>query len=106
MGEKLPERLVLQIIRTWAVAQIQFPDSDALNPKHIVALCDAALEGKPDCWCLTCRPITVEDMRFVVCPDCGNKRCPKANDHRHDCTGSNEPGQKGSAWEGVGNGRG
>lgn len=49
-------------------------------------------------WCRTCRPITLNDMRFVVCPDCGNKRCPKANDHRNACTGSNEPGQEGSAY--------
>ena len=53
------------------------------------------------CWCTTCHPITMSDMRFVVCPDCGNKRCPKANDHRHACTGSNEVGQKGSSWEHV-----
>lgn len=52
----------------------------------------------PDCWCRTCRPITIRDMRFVVCPDCGNKRCPHANDHRNACTGSNEPGQEGSAY--------
>lgn len=51
-----------------------------------------------DCWCHTCRPVTMNDMRFVVCPDCGNKRCPRANDHRNDCTGSNEPGQVGSAY--------
>jgi hypothetical protein len=37
---------------------------------------------------------------MIVCPDCGNKRCPKANDHRHACTGSNEPGQPGSAYPG------
>ena len=55
-------------------------------------------EQKPDCWCLTCRPVTLNDMRFVVCPDCGNKRCPRANDHRNACTGSNEPGQEGSAY--------
>lgn len=53
----------------------------------------------PDCWCHTCRPVTMSDMRFVVCPDCGNKRCPHANDHRHACTGSNEPGQEGSAYQ-------
>ena len=53
----------------------------------------------PDCWCRTCRPVTVTDMRFVVCPDCGNKRCPHANDHRNACTGSNEPGQEGSAYQ-------
>ena len=55
-------------------------------------------EQKPDCWCRTCRPVVLNDMRFVVCPDCGNKRCPRANGHRNACTGSNEPGQEGSAY--------
>ncbi|MHB6047337.1 DUF3850 domain-containing protein [Klebsiella pneumoniae] len=54
--------------------------------------------GIPDCWCCTCRPVVLNDMRFVVCPDCGNKRCPRANDHRNACTGSNEPGQEGIAY--------
>jgi hypothetical protein len=36
---------------------------------------------------------------FIVCADCGNKRCPKATDHRLACTGSNEPGQRGSIYE-------
>ena len=53
--------------------------------------------ANPGCWCRTCRPVAINDMRFVVCPDCGNKRCPRANDHRNACTGSNEPGQEGSA---------
>ena len=61
-----------------------FAERDALNA--------------PDCWCRACRPITLTDMRFVVCPDCGNKRCPHANDHRNACSGSNEPGQEGSAY--------
>lgn len=52
----------------------------------------------PDCWCRTCRPVVLNDMRFVLCPDCGNKRCPRANDHRNACTGSNEPGQEGGAY--------
>ncbi|HIB9048880.1 TPA: hypothetical protein ACWYGP_003544 [Raoultella planticola] len=52
----------------------------------------------PDCWCRTCRPVTLGDMRFVVCPDCGNKRCPRANNHANACSGSNEPGQEGSAY--------
>ncbi|MFV5052064.1 hypothetical protein ACNKFQ_17100 [Klebsiella quasipneumoniae] len=54
--------------------------------------------ANPGCWCRTCRPVVWNDMRFVVCPDCGNKRCPRANDHRNACTGSNEPGQEGSAY--------
>ena len=51
-----------------------------------------------DCSCRTCRPVTFTDSRFVVCPECGNKRCPHGNDHRNSCTGSNEPGQEGSAY--------
>lgn len=35
---------------------------------------------------------------FIVCPDCGNKRCPKATWHDYDCTGSNAPGQHGSVY--------
>lgn len=35
---------------------------------------------------------------MIVCSICGNKRCPKANNHDFACTGSNEPGQPGSAY--------
>ncbi|MEC5375554.1 hypothetical protein [Pseudocitrobacter sp. MW920760] len=68
----------------------------AIDGEKIKAERDALNE--PTCWCHICRPVTVTDMRFVVCPDCGNKRCPHANDHRNTCTGSNEPGQEGSAY--------
>lgn len=67
-----------------------------IDTRKIQAERDALNE--PTCWCLTCRPVTMTDMRFVVCPDCGNKRCPKANDHSNACSGSNEPGQEGSAY--------
>lgn len=36
--------------------------------------------------------------RMIVCPICGNKRCPKATDHNLECTNSNESGQKGSRY--------
>lgn len=68
----------------------------AIDAEKILAERDALNE--PTCWCRTCRPVTVTDMRFVVCPQCGNKRCPHANDCRNACTGSNEPGQEGSAY--------
>lgn len=55
-------------------------------------------ETSTKCWCHACRPVTMNDARFVVCPKCGNKRCQHANDHRNACTGSNEPGQEGSAY--------
>lgn len=38
-------------------------------------------------------------MGMIVCADCGNKRCPHAADHERACTGSNDPGQPGSAYE-------
>ncbi|MFZ5104355.1 hypothetical protein ACOY5O_19685 [Enterobacter roggenkampii] len=68
----------------------------AIDAEKILAERDAL--NAPDCWCRTCRPVTMTDMRFVACPECGNKRCPHANDHRNACTGSNEPGQEGSAY--------
>lgn len=49
------------------------------------------------------QPADLTDLPFgrgmVLCPVCGNKRCPKANDPRNECTNSNEPGQKGSTYE-------
>lgn len=66
---------------------------------------DATSEGCGRCWkCLsgerdeaTGMPLTA--MRFIVCPLCGNKRCPKASDHTLSCTGSNAPGQAGSVYQ-------
>jgi hypothetical protein len=65
-----------------------------------------------DCWCSRCeyeakrRLQAAGEMSWIqalggfmhLCPDCGYKRCPKATDHRLDCSGSNEPGQPGSAY--------
>lgn len=43
--------------------------------------------------------IMLSGLRMVLCPDCGNKRCPRASDHRLACTRSNEPGQRGSIYQ-------
>lgn len=52
------------------------------------------------CGCAKCFvPAHFLDMRMHLCSVCGNKRCPKATDHDLACTNSNEPGQKGSAYE-------
>ena len=67
-----------------------------------------------NCWCWSCRKdipvydvaqgplsgrIITEGMtRMFLCPECGNKRCPRATDHRESCTGSNEPDQQGSRY--------
>ncbi len=41
-------------------------------------------------------PLSLTQM--ILCPTCGNKRCPHASNHRLACTDSNEPGQPGSIY--------
>jgi len=56
------------------------------------------------CWCEYCWSQENQDIgafmrrRFHTCPECGNKRCPKATHHALLCTGSNEKGQPGSSY--------
>ncbi len=41
------------------------------------------------CNCAKCAPIDYskpETVRMIVCPDCGDKRCPHAADHELPCT--------------------
>lgn len=55
------------------------------------------------CYCHTCRPINPKDPESVymrLCPNCGNKRCPKATNHTNECTNSNDSGQIGSIYGG------
>lgn len=101
--DKWPEKI------TWSHHD-DMTQAEVMAWNNAIDACRAAmLQGKAEpvsqsdelpakCWCHTCRPVTMADMRFVVCPECGNKRCPHANDHRNDCTGSNEPGQESSAY--------
>lgn len=42
--------------------------------------------------------LPLEATIMILCPTCGNKRCPHASDCRYACTGSNEPGQEGSVY--------
>jgi NAD-dependent SIR2 family protein deacetylase len=65
-----------------------------------------AVDGEEaECYCYNCNkdrvdktgfPVTM--TRMILCPTCGNKRCPHATDHTLECTGSNEPGQPGSRY--------
>lgn len=70
-------------------------------------LCDP--EGQAMSWpgksggCAACDARIAETLEFpdnfsrpfIVCPQCGNKRCPKAFWHGNMCSGSNDPGQRG-----------
>lgn len=59
-----------------------------------------------DCPCQKCRDymhavIGDDSLVFqgmIVCPTCGNKRCPHASDHDFECTNSNATGQIGSNY--------
>lgn len=46
--------------------------------------------------------LPLSSARMIVCPTCGNKRCPHASDHEIACTGSNAPGQPGSVFAATG----
>jgi len=57
------------------------------------------LTESPKGMLVCCHKHTPRTMRIILCPTCGNKRCPKASDCGLECSGSNEPGQKGSIYE-------
>lgn len=58
------------------------------------------------CWCARCEGEAKAGLSFLeqltsfmhLCPDCGNKRCPRATYHENPCSASNDPGQPGSAY--------
>lgn len=59
---------------------------------------------KRQCYCYNCnKDVKVNGIpyvmtRMIVCPICGNKRCPHSTDHNLACTNSNEPNQPGSRY--------
>ena len=63
------------------------------------------LHYRPECGsCHKCRSGRAEGAlgitfgAMIICPICGNKRCPHATDHRNACTNSNAKGQPGSIY--------
>ena len=58
----------------------------------IEAVKQAELDATGDTLAYLCR-------YMVLCPTCGNKRCPKATHHGYECSGSNTPGQTGSWYQ-------
>ena len=75
----------------------------SLGPQCRVASAEPIYARPSACGCFEClsrlpsavlpRPFSAATDRMVLCPECGNKRCPRAESHRYRCTGSNEPGQ-------------
>lgn len=81
--------------------------SQSTNIRDLVLEAEGAgsKEGKDYDGCTCCRCMEIAKLGrpafwwprnvppFLVCPDCGNKRCPQNQDHRNRCTGSNDPDQ-------------
>ena len=60
------------------------------------------LQSNLKCWCHKCcegQTGYQHMFRMVLCPTCGNKRCPRATSCKLEYTGSNEPGQVGSIYQ-------
>ena len=53
----------------------------------------------PECHCEACdiAANSGRRSRMSLCPQCGNKRCPRASSHSNACTSSNAQAQKGQA---------
>lgn len=64
------------------------------GPGFAAAAQASMIDGCP-CWACA-KPMEPGIMQFPifrVCPKCGNKRCPKCENHIYKCTGSNVPYQ-------------
>jgi len=80
--------------RTVAGLDVSFPTEKHMSFAPEQCECHRCIEEKG----LKVGPLPLSSVKMILCPACGNKRCPKANDHRNECSGSNEPGQPGSAY--------
>lgn len=90
----------------WGLAGALSPSSKAreipssawsdVKSRHLASLRDALAAPQP-CWCHKCNEgrlvngIPFAATQMIVCPICGNKRCPHASDHALACTASNDP---------------
>jgi len=64
------------------------------DPSHLTRSC----RYEPVSCCYNHASIEQRMSYMILCPTCGNKRCPKATDCSESCTDSNEPGQAGSRY--------
>ena len=62
----------------------------AREVETMVAMNGSTWRNQVACWCETCDKATNAGLRsrMSLCPDCGDKRCPKASHHDRDCSKS------------------
>jgi hypothetical protein len=85
----------------WESALTRFADSLSDKGYELSTHEKQAEFAMKRCGCHTCNPIDASNPDTVymrLCPDCGNKRCPKATNHTNACTNSNDSNQEGSIY--------
>lgn len=102
------ERLTAERQESALQTVIEIRDNEiALQLREIASLRAEVerLTAERDCPCRDCRMARLDPSVYparremILCPTCGNKRCPHATNHNHACTGSNDPGQEGSEYQ-------
>lgn len=78
--------------------------ADDWDPDEIDRLRAESMKNASRWCCISCERAELGDLywlnrKFPMCPECGNKRCPRATFHDNTCTGSNESGQPGSEYQ-------
>lgn len=76
-------------------AQAELLGKRAESPKKIPEPTEIEIEKANNCCarCFSGSGVNPMFRMMILCPKCGNKRCPKAQWHGFKCTGSNEPNQ-------------
>ena len=98
-GDAIEEIYDSSLLRDYKIVERLHLGLTATNPERYSNECESCHR------CIEEKKLTgafdfpLSSSVMIVCPICGNKRCPKASDHRLECTNSNEPGQKGSVYE-------
>ena len=100
-----------QEVLKMTIEQLEADVFPPLNKAYVIAKLKEALEQpaqEPVDGCGKCHaclvgvndesgfPVTA--TRMILCPICGNKRCPHASNHRYACTNSNDTDQIGSIY--------
>ena len=97
-------------IRDWVRRRIALGKNKPDDPQMLEALETAAAIDAELCQCHRCldqrdaRTVSgqpIFEAIMILCPTCGNKRCPHASDHNLACTNSNMPGQRGSLYTSI-----
>lgn len=86
--------VIIQDLRV--VAGMTALQAHELNHGTLFTHVTSRAEGLCGCW--SCSPPS-RRMTMIVCPKCGNKRCPHATHHDNECTNSNASGQRGSRFQ-------